>query len=227
MHQTETPKSFKSSSTQTEYTSNKEKGIDALDPSKHIELFTAYLPIYTYNKLPTPLYRENLTKVFNEEFIAEASKKELKVIIDYVNTENWEDLKKVNQLYYRIRRDLSVSPTNCLLYDNRSVITSRLKQYHPDTIHHKHPGQAGILALSKMKWWPHIHSEIVSKSKACRKCIDIGKNLKALIPKTQLGKLPSLTEPNHEIQTDFAGPIPYKNSSPNNYTLVTVDSLSR
>ena len=96
-----------------------------------------------------------------------------------------------------------------------------------DKIHHKHPGQAGMLALAKLIWWPHIHSEIVSKANACRQCIDKGKNLKALISKTQLGHLPSLTEPNKEIQVDFAGPIPYKNSTQNNYILVTVDRLSR
>ena len=84
--------------------------------------------------------------------------------MDYVKSENWEDLKKVNPLYYRIRRDLSVTPTNCLLYDNRLVIPSRLKQLVLDTIHHKHPGQAGMLALAKLIWWPHIHSEIVSKA---------------------------------------------------------------
>ena len=132
MDNTQTPKSFKSSSNQTEYTSNKGRGLEPLDPSKHIELLTAY------NDLPTPIYRANLTKVFNEELISEASQKELKIIIDYVNSENWEDLKKVNPLYYRIRRDLSVTPTNCLLYDNRLVIPSRLKQLVLDTIHHKY-----------------------------------------------------------------------------------------
>ena len=200
----ESSKTFKSSSIQTEYTSNKGKGLDPLDPTKHGEIFTEY------SDLPAPLYRQNLTKVFNEEFIAETSQKELKVIIDYVNTESWEDLKKVNPVYYCIRRDLSVTPTNCLLYDNRLVIPSRLKQIVLDTIHHKHPGQARILALAKLIWWPHIHSEIVSKAKACRKFIDKGKNLKALVPKTQLGHLPILTEPNQEIQMDFARPIPYK-----------------
>ena len=59
-----------------------------------------------------------MTKVFYEELLSEASQKELKIIMDYVKTENWEDLKKVNPLYYRIRRDLSVTPTNCLLHDN-------------------------------------------------------------------------------------------------------------
>ena len=221
MDNTETPKCFKSSNTQKEYTSNKGRGLDPFDLSKHIELFTAY------NDLPTPIYRANLTKVFNEELIAEPSQKELKVMIVYVNSKNWEDLKKVNPLYNRIRRDLSVTPTNCLLYENSLVIPSLLKQLVLDTVHHKHPGQAGMLDLANLIWWPHIHSETVSKAKACRQSIDKGKNLKALTPKTQLGKLPSLTEPNQEIQMDFSGPTQYKSSTQNNYILVTVDRLSR
>ena len=55
-------------------------------------------------------------------------------------------------LYFRIRRDLSVTDTNCLLYDNRLVIPQKLKQLVLDTIHHKHPGQFGMLALAKLVW---------------------------------------------------------------------------
>ena len=84
-----------------------------------------------------------------------------------------------------------------------------------------------MLVLANRILWPNIHSEIVSKAKACRRCIDKGKNHRASIPKSQLGKLPSLTEPNQKIQMDFAGPIPYKNSTQNNYILVKVDRLSR
>ena len=221
MEQPSNSKTFTSSSTQTEINSNKGKGLDPLDQSKHENLFDAY------NDLPTPLYRENFNKVFNEEFLAEASQRELKPIIDLVKTQNWDDLKKVNPLYFRIRRDLSVTETNCLLYDNRLVIPQKLKQLVIDTIHHKHPGQVGMLALAKLIWWPHIHSEIVAKAKACRHCIDEGKNLKPIISKNQLGDLPKPNEPNEEIQMDFAGPIPYKNSTQNNYILVTVDRLSR
>ena len=53
------------------------------------------------------------------------------------------------------------------------------------------------------------------------------KNSKNLIPKSQLGSLPPLMEPNQEIQMDFAGPIPFKENTQNNYILVTVDRLSR
>ena len=84
-----------------------------------------------------------------------------------------------------------------------------------------------MLALVKLVWWPHMHSEIVSKSKACRHCTNKDKNLEAIIPKNQLGNLPKLKEPNEEIQMDFAGPIPYKNKTQNDYILVTVDILSR
>ena len=152
MDNSESPKSFKSSSTQTKYISNKGKGLEPLDPTKNSELYTAY------NDLPTPLSHQNLTKVFNEKFVIEASQKELKLIIEYVNSANWEDLKKINPLYYPIRRDLSVTPSNYLLNDNRLVIPFRLKQIVLDTIHHKHPGQAGMLALAKLIWSPHNHS---------------------------------------------------------------------
>ena len=221
MEQPSNSKSFANSSTHTDYNLNKGKGLDPIDHSKHVEFFDAY------DDLPKPSYRENSNKVFNEEFLAEVSQRELKAIFDLVKTQNWDDLKKVNPLYFRIRRNLSVTPTNCLLYDKRLVIPVKLKQLVLDNIHQKHPGQVGMLALAKLVWWPHIQSEIVLKAKACRHCTDKGKNLKALISKNQLGILPKLKEPNEEIQMDFAGPIPYKNSTQNNYILVTVDRLSR
>ena len=135
MEQQSPSKTYKSSSTQTEITSNKGDRLEPVHPSKQVELFNAY------QNTPSLLYGENLTKVFSEKFIAEASQKVLKVIIDCLTAQNWDDLKKVNPLYYRIRSDLSVTPLNCLLYDNRLVIPFCLKQLVLDTIHHKHPGQ--------------------------------------------------------------------------------------
>ena len=88
MEQHSNSKVFTNSITQTDYNSNKCKGLDPIDHTKHAELFDAY------NDLPTPSYRENLNKVFNEEFLAEVSKRELKPIIDLVKTQNWDDLKK-------------------------------------------------------------------------------------------------------------------------------------
>ena len=95
------------------------------------------------------------------------------------------------------------------------------------TIHNKHPGQAGMLALGQLIWYPHINSDIVAQTQTCRHCTEKGKSLKPLISKTQIGTLPPLSEPNEEVQMDFSGPIPFKDNALFNYILVTVDRLSR
>ena len=64
-------------------------------------------------RYPIPIYRENLNKVFSEEYIAEDE--DLKPIIDLVLAQNWEDSKEFKPIYYRIRRDLFLTPTNAQL----------------------------------------------------------------------------------------------------------------
>ena len=201
IHMDQQPPNLISVSTQTDSTSKKGRGLEPLDPKRHEALFTVY------NQTPTPLFRENLNRVFNEEFIAQASKKELSPIIEFVKNSEWEKLKAINPTYCRIRRDLLVSPSGCLIYDNKLVIPYKLKGMVLETIHNKHPGQAGMLALAQLIWYPHIQSDIVAQAQACRHCTENGKNLKPLISKTQVGNLPPLSEPNEEVQMDFAGPI--------------------
>ena len=72
-----------------------------------------------------------------------------------------------------------------------------------------------------------MHSDIVAQAQQCRHSTEKGKNLKPLIPKSQLRKLPPLSEPNEEVQMDFVGPIRFKENIQSNYNLVTVDRLSR
>ena len=74
-------------STQTDSRSNKGRGLDPLDPTRHEVLFAVY------DQTPTPIYRENLNRVFNEEFIAQASKKELSLIIEFEKTPKGKNLK--------------------------------------------------------------------------------------------------------------------------------------
>ena len=99
-----------------------------------------------------------------------------------------------------------------------------------ETIHNKHPGQAGMLALAQLIWYPHIHSDILARAQACRHCTEKGKNLKPLISKTQVGNLPSRSEPNEEVQMDFAGPIFVTQKPQSNISRATVkymESLGR
>ena len=56
--------------------------------------------------------------------------------------------------------------------------------------------------------------------------MDAGKNLKTLLPKGDVGKVPEPREPNECIQLDFWGPISYLNES-KKYILVATDRFSR
>ena len=76
--------------------SNKCKGLTVLNPDKNAELFTAI-----DNSL-TPEYMMNLMRVFNEEFIAENSKKDLGPIIDLVEKQDWLTLMKANPVFHKI-----------------------------------------------------------------------------------------------------------------------------
>ena len=104
-----------------------------------------------------------------------------------------------------------------MLYDNKLVTPRNLKQFDIVAIHQTHPGQADMLSLGNLVWFPCIHRCLTSKAEACEECTKQGKNLKPILPKQSLGKLPPLSEPNEELQTDFAGPIPFKNHTDNYY----------
>ena len=114
-----------------------------------------------------------------------------------------------------------------MLYDNKLVIPRNLKQLVIDAIHQTQPGQAGMLSVGNLVWFPCIHRSLTYKAHACDECTKQGKNLKPIIPKQDLGKLPKLSEPNEEHQLDFAGPIPFRNHTDNYYILVSVDRYSR
>ena len=78
-------------------------------------------------------------------------------------------------------------------------------------IHQTQSSQAGMLSLGNLIRSPCIHRWLTSKAQACKECTKQGKNLKPILQKQNLGKLSLLSEPNEELQMDFAGPIPFKN----------------
>ena len=148
-------------------------------------------------------------RVYNEEFLAETSEKDLGSIIELVQKRDWLMHKMVNPVFHKNHRDLLVTPIGCLLYENRLVIPAKSRPMVLQTIHSKQPRQAGMLALARLAWCPLIHSEIVAQKQSCRHCFDKNENLKPLIQK-KIGTIPTLTELNKEIQMDFADPVPFK-----------------
>ena len=118
--------------------------------------------------------------------------------------------------------------SGCLIYDGKLVIPYRLQNWVINAVHRTHPGQVGMIRLANLIWFPQIHRTIALRAENCRQCLDKGKNLKPVIPKSGLGALPMLSEPNEELQLDFAGPIlDMKNNNNEHYILAAVDRFSR
>ena len=211
----------KSTQTDNQEASNIGRGREPILEEKH-------QPLFKFTEQPTPEYRHKLQQVLGEAFLAEATAKDKNLlnIIRIVEKQDWDELKQVSKYYYNIRRDLGISPSRCLLYDGKLVTPYQLQNTIINTVHRTHPGQVGMIRLANLIWFPHIHRTIKLRAENCKQCTDQGKNLKPIIPKTDLGKLPKLLEPNQEIQLYFAGPLP--NESNNEiYILVAVDRFSR
>ena len=85
-----------------------------------------------------------------------------------------------------------------------------------------------MIRLANLIWFPQIHRTIALRAENCKQCLDQGKNLKPITTKSELGTLPKLSEPNEELQIDFAGPIvDTKNNNNEHYILAAVDRFSR
>ena len=80
------------------------------------------------------------------------------------------------------------------------------------TLHEAHPGQFGVEDLL-----PRIN---------CSQCTQNGKNTKSNNPSTQSSELPPLSEPNEEINLDFAGPLD-SSWGKEKYHLLSIDRFSK
>ena len=75
-------------------------------------------------------------------------------------------------------------------------------------------------------WWPYMHRDIIKKTAKCNPRVEIGKNLKAIIPANKLAQLKLCKVPNEEIQINFGGPI-YQEKSREIYFLACIDRFSK
>ena len=91
-------------------------------------------------------------------------------------------------------------------------------------LHEAHPGQFAMKNLATQYiWWPKIYREIQVHGENCIECVKAGKNLKRLSNHNTLRKLPTVKEPNQEMELDFAGPLPLVWGAKNIYWYAWID----
>ena len=152
--------------TQTDKESNKDLGRKALRTNAD--------PMFPLsNTIDMPQYRKNCCQVFGKEFIAEATQKDKNMapIIKLIKEKDWETLKRASPYFFSLKRDLAVTPTGCILYDNRLMVPVALQQLVINALHQTHPGQTGRLRLADLVWFPRIHSDVTAKAQSCTDCI--------------------------------------------------------
>ena len=187
-----------------------------------------------HKKLVTKL-RENLklperpldlNTLFNAKLVALLTEDDemLNPIVEALQ-EKVENINANSRYLHQFSKDLHES--DGLLYmDGKMVIPFTLRNAVLKTLHESHPGQFGMKYLAQYIWWPHINRQIYFHWINCTQCTQTGKNIKSIIPTTEISKLPALFEPNEELNLDFAGPL--DNTWGNNkYILLCIDRFSK
>ena len=143
----------------------------------------------------------------NKNFISEAIKldNQSNRIRKMIQNQDWLALKHYSRYWHTLKKDLSVNENGCILYDRKLYIPPNLRDIALQSIHKTHTGQAGMMYMAQLVWFPRIHREIFIKAQRCKPCTAIGKNLKSIIPKNKHTHLNNLQEPNEEVQIDFTG----------------------
>ena len=149
-------------------------------------------------------------EIFDSKFMSLLSKQDLvlKKINKAIEEDRKQDILQLGNYYKSYMNNLHVSG-GCLYLNNRTVIPACLKSTMHHRLHEAHPGQFAMKSLATQYiWWPKIYREIQVHGESCIECVKTGKNLKPISNHNTLGKLPTVEEPNQEIELDFAGPLP-------------------
>lgn len=160
-----------------------------------------------------PITYKQLCKVYSND-------EKLKQLIQLIS-HDWDDpsfkLDAELSQFHRIRESLTVS-NNIILYGDRIVIPSILRNNVITKLHKGHPGINHMKHIARrFVYWPGIDQKIEEIAKSCTACA-----LHAKTPvKTHLQSWPIPSAPWDRVHIDYAGP--FKKF----YFLIVVDAYSK
>ena len=132
---------------------------------------------------------------------------------------------KVAKYWAQYANDISLSD-DCVWLDGGLVIPLAIQVPIEARIHFYHRGKRNMFEAAENVWYPYMYRSLAAKATYCQQCTDADKNLKTLLPKGDVRKVPEPREPNECLQLDFCGPISYSNEQ-KNYVLFATDRFSR
>uniref|UniRef100_A0A5S6QBK2 RNA-directed DNA polymerase n=1 Tax=Trichuris muris TaxID=70415 RepID=A0A5S6QBK2_TRIMR len=119
--------------------------------------------------------------------------------------------------YWRFRNELSVHK-DCVLWQSRIVIPSKLRHEVLKLFHSGHPGIVRMKGLARSYiWWPRLNQDVESLVRACVPCQEARHDP----PKLSGNKWPEASKPWVRVHADFFGPFQGK------VFFIAVDSFSK
>ncbi len=94
-----------------------------------------------------------------------------------------------------------------VFFKNKIVIPSRMHEWILQVAHGDHEGPDKMKELCERVHWESKERDIAEKANNCLTCFRTGKNVKSMLPKTEINVLPNCRKVSDEVQIDFAGPI--------------------
>ena len=146
-----------------------------------------------------------LPELFNLEFVASNIPPDVNLIRVKEALEKKIDLReellKIGKYWAQYANDLSLRD-DCVWLDGRLVIPLPLQVPIESRIHYYHHGKRNMYEAAQDVWYPYMYRSLAAKATYCQQCTEVGKNLKTLLPKGDVGKVPDPREPNECIQLE-------------------------
>ena len=95
---------------------------------------------------------------------------------------------------------------NCVCVNEKICHPKFNKDVYIEAIHATHTGSWIMTDMAIHAWWLYIYCDLLSKTAECNTWVNIGKNLKSIIPSTKWATLKLCKVPNKEIKNNFGGP---------------------
>ena len=197
-----------------------------------------YPPVNPENKVKSVIPRNcktvskqtSLPEWFNLRFIESQynSDPQLQAIIELIKCKDPQLHSKIaamSKYFAQYTQEFHVRD-GCLWMDERLVIPNTLQAAVANRLHYYHHGKSSMYDAAKDIWYPYMFRNLATIAGNCHECTLVGKNLKNMCSKNDIGKIPEPKEPNESVQLDFWGPINYLKES-KKYVLVAVDRFSR
>ena len=128
--------------------------------------------------------------------------------------------------HFRIKKNDLSAEMGLVFFKNKIVIPSRMQKWILQVAHGDHEGPDKMKELCERVPWETKEKDNAEKANNCLTCFRTGKNLKSMLPKTEINSLPNCRKVGDEIQTDFAGPF-FDERGKKRFLALAIDNCTR